>query len=106
MQESKNRALSRRSIEIRAKWQQRISAQQTSGVKQSVWCRQRGIQPKYFSLWKSKLGADVRAGTEIADDKADIKQRVSVLTLQIADLKQLIAAQQKEIAEMNTAHSR
>jgi hypothetical protein len=24
-------------------------------LRQSIWCRQHGIEPKYFSLWKSKL---------------------------------------------------
>lgn len=56
MNKARNRAMSRRSMEVRARWQQRLSAQQSSGIAQTLWCRQNGIEPKYFSLWKGKLG--------------------------------------------------
>jgi hypothetical protein len=55
MSKTRTRALSPRSIEIRHRWQQRLEAQRASGVAQTQWCRQNGIDPKYFSLWKSKL---------------------------------------------------
>jgi hypothetical protein len=55
MRQPSNRRPSRRSLQIRAKWQGHLSTQQASGLGQSVWCRQHDIDPKYFSLWKSKL---------------------------------------------------
>lgn len=45
----------RRSARIRAKWQQHITAQQVSGLTQAAYCREHGVDAKYFSLWKSKL---------------------------------------------------
>jgi len=39
----------------RARWQQHLSAQQTSGQSQADYCRAHGFNPKYFSLWKRKL---------------------------------------------------
>jgi hypothetical protein len=55
MDHLKARRSSRRSTRIRAAWQRHIEAQQASGLRQSIWCREHGISPKYFSLWKSKL---------------------------------------------------
>jgi len=55
MKKTRNRSVSRRSTEIRALWQQRVSAQQASGIAQTRWCRENGIDPKYFSVWKGKL---------------------------------------------------
>lgn len=56
MNKPRKRSVSRRSTEIRALWQQRVSAQRSSGIAQTQWCRQNDIEPKYFSLWKGKLG--------------------------------------------------
>jgi hypothetical protein len=53
-------------MEVRARWQQRLSAQQSSGIAQTQWCRQNGIEPKYFSLWKGKL-AKAAARHELLD---------------------------------------
>lgn len=55
MSKARTRAPSARSIEIRHRWQQRLDAQRASGVAQTQWCRENGIDPKYFSLWKGKL---------------------------------------------------
>jgi hypothetical protein len=55
MRKAHKRTLSPRLIEIRARWQQRVNAQRASGIAQTQWCRENGIEPKYFSLWKSKL---------------------------------------------------
>jgi hypothetical protein len=55
MRKARNRSLSRRSMEVRERWQLRVSAQRASGIAQTQWCRQNGIEPKYFSLWKGKL---------------------------------------------------
>jgi len=46
---------SRKSIATRLKWQQHLEAQQASGLLQSVYCREHGLNEKYFSLWKRKL---------------------------------------------------
>ncbi len=47
MPKAGKRTLSPRLIEIRARWQQRVSAQRASGTAQTLWCRQTGIEPKY-----------------------------------------------------------
>lgn len=39
----------------RAKWQQYLTTQQTSGQSQATYCRTHGLNPKYFSLWKREL---------------------------------------------------
>ena len=49
----------RRSSEVRAKWAAHVSAWQAGGGRQSEYCRERGLDPKYFSIWKGRL---LRAG--------------------------------------------
>ncbi len=49
------RQSSRKSIATRLKWQQHLDAQRASGLMQSVYCREHGLNEKYFSLWKRKL---------------------------------------------------
>jgi hypothetical protein len=46
---------SRRREDIRAWWAAHVKAQRDSGQSQTEYCRDRGIDPKYFTLWKRKL---------------------------------------------------
>ena len=46
---------SRRREDIRAWWAAHLKAQQDSGQSQVAYCRARGLDPKYFTLWKRKL---------------------------------------------------
>ena len=46
---------SRRREDIRAWWAAHMKAQQHSGQSQVSYCRARGLDPKYFTLWKRKL---------------------------------------------------
>ena len=46
---------SRRREDIRAWWAAHLKAQQASGQSQVAYCRARGLDPKYFTLWKRKL---------------------------------------------------
>ena len=46
---------SRRREDIRAWWAARMKAQQDSEQSQVAYCRARGLDPKYFTLWKRKL---------------------------------------------------
>ena len=46
---------SRRQEDIRAWWAEHLAAQRRSGQTQAAYCRARGLDPKYFTLWKSKL---------------------------------------------------
>ncbi len=46
---------SRRREDIRAWWAAHMNAQQDSGQSQVAYCRARGLDPKYFTLWKRKL---------------------------------------------------
>jgi hypothetical protein len=46
---------SRRREDIRAWWTEHLSAQRISGQSQAAYCRARGVDPKYFTLWKRKL---------------------------------------------------
>lgn len=41
--------------DVRAWWSEHLQAQQHSGQTQVAYCRTRGIDPKYFTLWKRKL---------------------------------------------------
>jgi hypothetical protein len=51
---------SRRRNDVRAWWSEHLQAQRHSGQTQAAYCRARGIDPKYFTLWKGKvLGASV-----------------------------------------------
>lgn len=61
MKKTRNRSVSRRSLEIRARWQQSLNAQRASGVAQTRWCRENGVEPKYFSVWKGKLAREAAA---------------------------------------------
>jgi len=56
----------------RARWQQHLTAQQTSGQRQADYCRAHGLSPKYFSLWKRKLRMRAVPPAEAApaDDRA------------------------------------
>jgi len=42
----------------RDQWRQLIAEQQTSGLKASTFCRERQINPAYFSLRKKQLSFD------------------------------------------------
>jgi hypothetical protein len=44
-----------RSAEIRAKWAAHVAAWRGSGRRQSEYCRERGLDPKYFSIWKGRV---------------------------------------------------
>ena len=46
---------SRRREDIRAWWAEHLQTQQDSGQSQATYCRARGLDPKYFTLWKRKL---------------------------------------------------
>lgn len=55
MSQAVPRAPRRLNQTIRAKWQHHLAAHQTSGLTQAAYCREQGIDAKYFTLWKSKL---------------------------------------------------
>jgi hypothetical protein len=55
MRKARKRSPTPRRLELRQRWQQRLNAQSSSGIPQTQWCRENGIEPKYFSLWKGKL---------------------------------------------------
>jgi len=42
---------------IRAWWADHLRAQRESGQRQVVYCRDRGLDPKYFTPWKQASGA-------------------------------------------------
>ncbi len=56
---------SRRREDIRAWWAAHMKAQQDSGQSQVAYCRARGLDPKYFTLWKRKLREPQRSGETI-----------------------------------------
>ena len=39
----------------RTGWQQHMAAWQASGLSQAAYCRSHDLNPRYFSVWKSKL---------------------------------------------------
>ena len=45
---------SRRREDIRAWWAAHVKAQRDSGQSQVAYCRARGLDPKYFTLWKRR----------------------------------------------------
>lgn len=51
----KERSVSRRHQEARARWAGHLSTQPESGQNQVNYCRAHGLDPKSFSLWKRKL---------------------------------------------------
>lgn len=57
---------SRRREDIRAWWADHLQAQRESGQTQVVYCRSRGLDPKYFTLWKRKL-LDARAAAGLGE---------------------------------------
>ncbi len=40
---------------LRQLWQQHLKDWQQSGIRQTPWCRQRGLSPHQFSYWKKKF---------------------------------------------------
>jgi hypothetical protein len=59
MAKTRGTVRAQRSAEVRAKWGAHVSAWQSGGGRQSEYCRERGLDPKYFSIWKGRL---LRAG--------------------------------------------
>lgn len=59
MAKTRGTVRAQRSAEVRAKWAAHVSAWQAGGGRQSEYCRERGLDPKYFSIWKGRL---LRAG--------------------------------------------
>ena len=57
---------SRRREDIRVWWAEHLQAQRESGQTQVVYCRTRGLDPKYFTLWKRKL-LDARAAAGLGE---------------------------------------
>ena len=49
---------SRRREDVRAWWADHLRAQRESGQTQAAYCRGRGLDAKYFTLWKRKLLTD------------------------------------------------
>lgn len=45
---------SRRREDIRAWWAAHVKSQRDSGQSQVAYCRARGLDPKYFTLWKRR----------------------------------------------------
>src|ERR1039458_8857141 len=54
---------SRRREDIRAWWAEHLQVQRDCGQTQVAYCRARGLDPKYFTLWKRKL-RDERAAAK------------------------------------------
>jgi len=59
MAKTRGTVRAQRSAEVRAKCAAHVSAWQAGGGRQSEYCRERGLDPKYFSIWKGRL---LRAG--------------------------------------------
>ncbi len=62
MQSTSIRLVSRRQADVRAWWRHHIGAQAASGLRQAEYCRDHGLDPKYFSLWKGKLARAAQQG--------------------------------------------
>lgn len=56
MGRAKGTIRAQRSAEVRAKWAAHVAAWQACGGRQSDYCRGQGLDPKYFSIWKGRLG--------------------------------------------------
>ena len=56
---------SRRREDIRAWWAAHMKEQQDSGQSQVAYCRAKGLDPKYFTLWKRKLREQQGSGETI-----------------------------------------
>ena len=54
-------AMRQRRTEAREKWRGLISAQMQSGERAAVFCRARGLSPRHFYAWKSRLRQDEAA---------------------------------------------
>lgn len=46
---------SRRREYVRAWWSEHLRAQRHSGHTQAAYCRARGLDPKYYTLWERKF---------------------------------------------------
>lgn len=54
-------------------WQHLIQEQATSGQTAAAFCAARGINDKYFSLWKNKLNAKSKKTAKLASKFVEIK---------------------------------
>lgn len=52
---------SRRREDIWAGWRAHLEAQRASGQTQAAYCGARGLDPRYFSVWKGKLAGEKRS---------------------------------------------
>ena len=53
--------------DIRAWWAAHMKEQQDSGQSQVAYCRAKGLDPKYFTLWKRKLREPWGSGETIVE---------------------------------------
>jgi hypothetical protein len=54
-------AMRQRRAEAWEKWRGLVSAQMQSGERAAVFCRARGLSPRHFYAWKSRLHQDEAA---------------------------------------------
>ena len=47
--------------DIWAGWRAHLEAQRASGQTQAAYCDARGLDPRYFSVWKGKLAGEKRS---------------------------------------------
>lgn len=84
-------------------WQALIEEQQTSGLNQTQFCKQQGLNSKYFSIRKGKLAAEKRSSSFVkAKRPSDIETVTKPLAkVQFGDVSiQLEAATPQFIAEL------
>lgn len=73
----------------RARWQQHVTAQQSSGQSQAAYCRTFGLNPKYFSLWKRKLRMRAEPPAEAASSDDSAAMTFVPVTLEAATTESL-----------------
>jgi hypothetical protein len=55
--------------DIWAGWRAHLEAQRASGQSQVAYCRARGLDPRYFSVWKGKLAGEKRSAGKAASTR-------------------------------------
>ena len=76
MHPSADTAASRRARnaqDARAKWQSHLNAQRSSGLSQAAYCREQGLNAKYFSIWKGKLKSLINSSAGIDKTATDLR---------------------------------
>lgn len=76
-------ATAEKSREVRAKWSRHVAVHKESGLSASEYCRRKGLDAKYFSIWRGRLSKEAEKPARfIRIRPAEASESAKVLSIQ------------------------